>query len=50
MTTVELPVTLALKKQKNSSSLSGEFELSGKFQGNFDQGKANLVRVSGEFA
>ena len=44
------PGNSSCEKTKNSSSLSGEFEVSGKFQQNFDQGKANLVRVSGEFA
>ena len=33
------------EKTKNSLSLRGDFVLSGKFQRNFDQGKANLVRV-----
>ena len=44
------PGNSSSEKAKNSSSLRGEFELSGKFQRNFDQWKVNLVRISGELA
>ena len=42
------PVTRPLKGNEKQFELAANSSYRGKFQGNFDQGKGNLVRVSGE--
>ena len=43
------PVTRTLKGDEKEFEFTGNSNYQGKFQRNFDQGKGNLVRVSGEF-
>ena len=43
------PVTRTLKRNKKHFESAGNSSYQGKFQGNFDQGKENLVQVSGKF-
>ena len=43
------PVTRTLEGNEKQFELAGNSSYRGKFQENFDQGKENLVRVSGEF-
>ena len=43
------PVTRTLKGDEREFEFAGNSNYQGKFQRNFDQGKGNLVRVSGEF-
>ena len=42
-------VTRTLKGDEKEFEFAGNSNYEGKFQRNFDQGKGNLVRVSGEF-
>ena len=42
-------VTRTLRENEKQFELVGNSSYQGKFKGNFDQEKENLVRVSGEF-